>query len=134
MTDRSLDITGSWDGIYFYKDVPDAGPATPFLATINETNGAFTGTVIEPHELIERTVHATIHGHRQSCIVTFSKDYETVDEIYQETVQYRGTLSEDGEAIVGEWAIEHWKGRFEMNRAPSAEESVGDKLSAEVKL
>lgn len=122
MTKDSLDLTGTWDGVFFYQDVPDAGPTTPFLAIINETSGAFSGTVIEPHEFVEGTISATIHGHRQDRKVAFSKDYETEDEDYQATVQYAGTLSEDGDMISGEWSIDHWTGTFEMTRSLGAAE------------
>ena len=134
MNAGSLDLNGTWDGMYFYKDDPDAGPATPFVATIRETNGSFTGTVIEPHELIDRTMQATIHGHRQGRTVNFSKDYETVDVIYQATVLYQGTLCEDGQTIAGEWSIDHWKGSFEMTRALSAAAVAERRQSAELEI
>lgn len=122
MTAETLDLTGAWDGVYHYKDVPDAGPSTPFLATIKETNGAFTGTVIEPHEFKEGTVSAIIHGRRRGRDVSYAKDYETDDEDYQATVQYTGTLSDDGQIMTGAWSIEHWSGTFEMSRSPEAAE------------
>ena len=134
MTNIKLDLSGTWDGIYFYKDVPDAGPATPFLAIIRETDGAFTGTVIEPHELRAATISATIFGHRQGTRVQFAKDYECDDEEYRETVQYTGELCTKGQMISGEWAIEHWSGRFEMTRATGLAETVEGKESAEVDL
>lgn len=124
MTTPSYDLTGTWDGVFYYKDVPDAGPTTPFLAKIRETRGAFTGTVIEPHEFIDATVSATIQGARNGRAVQFAKDYEVDDEDYQATVQYAGTLSEDGNMIHGEWRITHWTGRFEMTRAPGMVEKA----------
>lgn len=132
MSQAGSNLTGAWDGIYFYKDFPEAGPDTPFLATIIETNGTLTGTVIEPHEFTQETIMATIIGHRSGALVTFAKDYEGDDEDYQETVQYRGTLSPDCEMIVGEWNIGHWSGPFEMTRAPRLEEQVGEKTGAQV--
>jgi hypothetical protein len=134
MTKASLDLTGTWDGVYFYKDVPDAGPTTPFLAIIRETSGAFSGIVTEPHELREGTISATIFGNRQGTRVQFAKDYDCDDEEYQETVQYSGELSPDGQMVTGDWAIEHWSGSFEMTRAPGLAETVERKESAEIEL
>lgn len=134
MASNTLDLTGIWDGLYRYKDVPDAAPATPFLATIKETSGAFTGTVLEPHEFDDLTIGATIHGRRDMCDSQFAKDYETDDEYYRETVQYRGTLSEDGEMITGEWSIGHWAGAFEMTRELGASEALAEKVSVAVEL
>lgn len=133
MNANSLDLTGTWDGIYFYKDMPEAGPDTPFFATIKETLGAFTGTVIEPHELSQVTITAAIMGHRSDLQVQFAKDYENPDEDYLATVQYSGTLSSDGELITGEWRIGHWSGLFEMTRTPSiaAEAEQEEAVSAE---
>jgi hypothetical protein len=66
--------------------------------------------------------------------VIFSKDYETDDEDYRATVQYTGTLSEDGVVIAGEWSIEHWTGTFEMTRSPSVAKIVSKQESAEIEL
>lgn len=134
MTTPNYDLTGTWDGAFFYKDVPDAGPTTPFVAVIRETSGAFSGTVIEPHELKETTVSATIQGARDGRAVKFAKDYEEDDEDYQETVQYFGILSEDGDAITGEWRIDHWTGQFEMTRTPSMVQKAEQKEAIGVDL
>lgn len=130
MSDNALDLTGTWDGIYLYKDVPEAGPTTPFFATIKETRGAVTGTVIEPHELTMATIMATIIGHRSGHAVEFAKDYESPDEYYQETVQYSGTLTNDGQLITGDWRIGIWSGAFEMTRTPSIAEEATHKEAA----
>ena len=124
MSVQNLDLTGTWDGIYFYNDLPEAGPDTPFFATIKELNGSLTGTIIEPHEFTQATIMATILGRRSGQDVAFSKDYEDPDEDYLATVQYAGTLSSDGDVITGEWSIGHWKGWFEMTRTPSVAEKV----------
>ena len=119
MGTQSFDLTGTWDGVFFYKDVEEAGPATPFFASIRETAGLFSGSVIEPHEVTKATITATIMGNRREHSVAFAKDYDDPDELYLETVQYSGVLSADGEIITGEWRIGHWAGRFEMTRSLS---------------
>lgn len=134
MNASNLDLTGTWDGIFFYNDLPEAGPDTPFFATITETLGAFTGTIIEPHEFTKATITASIIGHRSGHNVQFSKDYENPDEDYLETVQYAGTLSSDGDLIAGKWSIGNWTGRFEMTRTPSVAEAVKLEESVSVGL
>lgn len=134
MSARSNDLTGTWDGIYFYNDMPEAGPDTPFFATIKETTGAFTGTVIEPHEFTQATITAQIIGHRRGSHVQFAKDYDDPDENYVETVQYTGTLTSDGDMIEGEWRIGHWAGRFEMTRTPGLAEEVSQEVAAQVEI
>lgn len=134
MTARDLNLSGTWDGVFSYPDMPEAGPTTPFLADIRETNGAFTGTVIEPHELDRNTIRAIIHGQRTDHLVQFAKDYEEADEYYQATVQYSGSLSEDGNTITGEWSIDHWRGAFEMTRASGAQEEVQTLAEADVSV
>lgn len=130
MSTTNLDLNGTWDGIYFYNDLIEAGPDTPFIATIKETLGAFTGTVIEPHEFTKATLTATIIGHRSGLNVQFSKDYEDPDDDYLETVQYKGTLSSDCEMISDEWSIGHLAGHFEMTRTPSVAEEAEMKETA----
>ncbi|KEO89024.1 hypothetical protein EH31_13335 [Erythrobacter longus] len=133
MTDDTLDLTGTWDGTFSYKEVR-GGPKTPFLATINETSGLFSGTVTEPHRIGSRTMQAIIHGSRQGHRVSFSKDYEAVDHSYQSTVQYRGTMSGDGQVISGVWNIGSWSGVFEMTRSQGAVEAVEQKVGVEAEL
>lgn len=130
MNANSLDLTGTWDGVFFYKDMPEAGPTTPFFATIKETLGAITGTVIEPHEFTKAIIMATIIGHRSGHSVQFAKDYEDPDEDYRETVQYSGTLTNDGQVITGEWRIGIWSGAFEMTRTPGIAEEVAQDEAA----
>lgn len=102
------DLSGTWDGTFDYPDVPEAGPITPFLATIAERAGVLKGTVIEPHEYDPgTTAHAVILGQRIGRNVHFAKDYQNAGEDYRETVLYHGLLSEDGDLISGEWSIGH---------------------------
>ena len=116
MSAALLDLSGAWDGVFSYPDLPEAGPTTPFLATITDRGGVIEGRVIEPHEYVEGTAHARILGHRIGQQVHFAKDYRGAGWAYAETVHYWGTLSEDGTRITGEWQIEHWRGPFEMTR------------------
>ncbi|MHA7819671.1 MAG: hypothetical protein ACX930_08515 [Erythrobacter sp.] len=126
------ELSGGWDGTFYYPDVPEAGPATPFLARITDRGGALTGTVIEPNEFREGTAHATLVGQRVGRSVHFAKDYHDAGWEYAETVLYNGTLNEDGDTITGEWSIDHWRGTFEMSRQSVANEGIGSEVEAEI--
>ncbi len=130
MSSNCSDMTGRWDGTFSYPDVPEAGPITPFVATLRDLNGVLQGSVLEPHEFASGTVHSTIVGQRIGRFIHFAKTYQNADEEYRETVLYFGALSEDGEYVSGEWQIEHWRGPFEMTRELSAEASIEAEVGA----
>lgn len=128
----SYDLSGSWDGTYFYPDVPEAGPVTPFLATVSDRGGALTGRIIEPHEFREGTVHSSLVGQRIGRSVHFEKSYHDAGWEYSQTVIYDGKLSEDGETITGEWRIDHWSGPFEMSRQSAADVGIEAEVEARI--
>jgi hypothetical protein len=111
-----MDLTGKWDGVYAYPDVPDAGPVTPFLAEITEQGGQIHGTIIEPHEFRHGTAYASLEGVRAGISVDFLKIYLAAGEEYEEPVAYAGQLSDDGNVITGHWMMSDWSGPFEMVR------------------
>lgn len=127
-------LTGRWDGVFSYPEVPEAGPITPFVAELAERSGVVEGKVIEPHEFQDSTAHATMLGQRIGRSIHFAKSYHGAGEEYRETVLYYGSLSDDGDTITGEWQIEHWRGPFEMTRELSADEPVEAVASEEVLL
>lgn len=124
-------LSGSWDGIFTYPDVPEAGPVTPFLAKLTDKGGVLNGTIMEPHEFEPGTVHASLLGQRIGRSVHFAKDYLDAGWEYRETVLYFGTVSEDGDAITGEWRIDHWRGGFEMVRQREADVPAESVVAAE---
>ncbi|WP_108788251.1 hypothetical protein [Erythrobacter sp. Alg231-14] len=121
MSSGCNDISGRWDGTFYYPDVPEAGPVTPFLANLTESGGVLNGTIIEPNEYSPATAHSTIAGQRIGSSVTFSKTYHGAGDEYSETVVYSGSLSDDANMITGEWSIDHWCGTFEMVRELSSD-------------
>ena len=131
MSRQNLDLTGTWDGEFEYPTVPEAGPKTPFLATLSERGGVLSGSIIEPHEVDGSTAHSTILGQRIGRNVHFAKDYSGAGRLYRETVFYDGVLSEDGETITGTWRIEHWRGPFSMTRSNAAGAKVATEETAE---
>ena len=136
MNAAASDLSGRWDGTFSYPDVPEAGPVTPFLATITDTGGVIRGTVIEPHEFVSSTAHSSLLGQRIGRSVHFAKTYHAAGDDYRETVLYFGSVCDKGEVISGEWQIEHWRGPFEMVRElttdPVVEEAVHASIDAAV--
>jgi hypothetical protein len=126
MSEGELNLSGAWDGVFCYPDVPEAGPTTPFLANVEDRGGVLSGTVIEPHEIHQATVTASILGQRIGASVHFTKDYRSPDDLYRKTVFYFGSIAQGGETITGEWHIEeHWRGPFQMTRSTSHEATDG---------
>ena len=109
-------MSGKWDGTFAYPDVPDAGPATPFLAQITEAEGRFEGRIIEPHEFRDGTAHSSVQGVRAGRSIDFTKSYHDAGWEYGEPVAYAGQMSEDGNTITGHWLMQEWAGTFEMTR------------------
>jgi len=115
-----VDLSGKWDGVFAYPDVPGAGPVTPFLAEITEQGGRISGTIIEPHAFRPGTAHAALEGVRAGKSVDFLKTYRAAGAEYDEPVAYGGQLSDDGNVITGHWTMQDWYGPFEMVRQQSA--------------
>lgn len=118
------DVTGRWEGIFNYPgDLPPNG----FVATLIEQAGVVTG---ETDEAGDRgaSLPAVITGERVGSAVRFTKRYD--DRARAHPVDYAGTLSPEGDEIVGEWTIPGiWSGSFIMvrqqERVVKAEEEIG---------
>ena len=132
MSGAQIDLSGKWDGVFSYPDVPEAGPTTPFLASIVDNAGVIKGEVIEPHEYGGHTAHSTILGQRIGASVHFSKTYHDAGWEYEQVVEYFGTLSDGGDTITGEWRIDHFCGPFEMTRERAVEALAEPREEAEI--
>lgn len=107
------DLTGRWDGIFNY---PHTLPPTGFVATLVELRGALTGEVEEPDDG-GAALAAVVEGERIGSRVRFTKRYDALARAHY-AVAYEGTLTPDGDEIVGEWTIPGiWSGSFIMVRA-----------------
>lgn len=122
----ALDITGEWHGTFAYPR--DYGPATPFLAKIEEQGGVFSGSIVEPDIFHDTgaTLEARMSGHRDGRSIDFTKSYLGQRYGYENPVDYVGQLSVDGLSIVGVWSLLEHNGTFEMHRdrAAQATESI----------
>ena len=124
MPSDPFDLTGTWHGTYTYP--ANAGPPTPFLATIEDSGGAFTGTIIEPDAFYgQGTIRAAIAGHRAGASVDFVKSYAAGTHGYENPVDYVGQISADGLVVSGVWSLLDFDGTFEMERDAPAEEQAG---------
>lgn len=132
MGNGGQNLTGKWDGVFSYPDVPEAGPTTPFLASLSDTGGVIKGEIIEPNEYHSGTAHSTVLGQRIGNSVHWAKTYHGGGEEYRETVLYFGSVSQDGDTITGEWSIDHWRGPFEMTRDDTADVRFKRETVAEV--
>lgn len=126
------DVTGRWEGIFNYPgDLPPNG----FVARLVEQAGVITG---ETDEASDRdadcgaTLPAGIAGERVGSAVRFTKRYD--DRVRAHPVHYAGTLSPEGDEIVGEWAIPGiWSGSFIMVRQPGPVATVEEEVGAAVR-
>jgi hypothetical protein len=127
-----IDLTGVWDGLYTY---PHLGKSVAFVATLIETQTAFTGSTHEPRVFRDgsgATLYATLAGARHNGTVMFRKTYEAAGPNY-DTVDYEGTLNADGTEIAGRWIIRRaWSGTFLMIRSAGKAETVSRKAVEKV--
>lgn len=130
MTTR--DVTGRWDGIFNY---PRELPPNGFVAVLVEHAGTITG---ETEEASDRRsdqgagLPAMIEGERVGTAVRFVKRYD--DRVRAHAVHYAGTVSPEGDEIVGEWTIPAvWSGSFIMVRQPDRVPAVEQAVGAEVR-
>ncbi len=120
-----LNISGLWMGSFAYPR--GAGPTTPFLARIEDADGALSGTIIEPNYMgaSSDSLEAILSGSRHGHAVDFTKAYDGASDAAH-AVDYVGRLSADGNAITGMWSLETDDGSFEMYREAIWEEAQGE--------
>lgn len=119
-----LNISGLWMGSFAYPG--GAGPTTPFLANISDSDGALSGSIVEPNHMgpSSDSVEAVLSGSRLGRSVDFTKVYDGASDAAH-AVDYVGRLSGDGSTITGVWSLADLDGSFEMHREAVWEEAVG---------
>ncbi|HEY0085492.1 MAG TPA: hypothetical protein VGB65_06240 [Allosphingosinicella sp.] len=87
---ESLNLSGLWMGSYAYA----FGGAVPFLAKIEDRDGALSGTIIEPNTMGESSdsLEAILQGSRHGRAVDFTKAYDGASDAAH-AVDYVGRLS-----------------------------------------
>jgi hypothetical protein len=119
---RQANISGLWMGRYVYA----RGAAVPFLARIEDAEGALSGSIIEPNTmgLSSDSLEAILSGSRHGNAVDFTKAYDGASDAAH-AVDYVGQLSGDGNTISGVWSLADADGTFEMHREAVWEEVEG---------
>jgi hypothetical protein len=102
------------------------GAAVPFLARIEDAEGALSGSIIEPNTmgLSSDSLEAILSGSRHGNAVDFTKAYDGASDAAH-AVDYVGQLSGDGNRITGVWSLADADGTFEMHREAVWEEVEG---------
>ena len=110
----SLHLTGDWRGHYGY--LGGTGLHSCFTATIEDDGTHLSGEQIE-HDRRGGSApsRASIVGVRKSNTVKFTA-FGTPHSVAFNSVEYVGTLSDDGNTISGMWAFQIFDGPFEMHR------------------
>jgi hypothetical protein len=126
-----LDMTGLWHGAYVYPAF--AGPTTPFVANIVDRDGIISGTIIEPNLVgfLSEELEATIAGSRSGRAVDFIKTYDGKSDA-NNSVDYVGQVSAEGDLVTGVWSYESWDGTFEMRRDARLEEVLAADTAEEL--
>jgi hypothetical protein len=104
------DMSGVWYGRY----VSNSGDQdNGFIALLEETGGAFSGSISEPDgQGGIRT--ATVSGQRSAGLIRFVKQY---DAPLDHAVFYEGQVDERGTQAVGMWRLDDGTvGGFDMER------------------
>lgn len=116
-------LTGAWTGAYLY---PYSQRQTPFNATLDETAGAFTGTIDEPNtfgwQSVER-LSANVRGRRDGLQLSFIKHYDGTGGA-SHTVAYQGAVDAEFTRVDGTWSVREWSGPFFMERSDAAAEAA----------
>ncbi len=114
MAKAEINLSGLWMGSFAYPG--GVGPTTPFLARLEDQDGRFVGTIIEPDYIAGGTeLEADVVGNRQGTAVDFTKTYRSAGEPL-EPIDYVGRLSGDGNSVTGVWSLQLMNGTFEMYR------------------
>jgi hypothetical protein len=127
MDDRKHDLSGTWQGRYSY---PDLREPVAFVAIVIDAAGSLGGTTHErctEGEAAGGYLYATLSGRHASSAVTFIKTYDGTGG-WNHSVDYDGTINEDGTEITGHWRVQdEWgagTGPFLMMRASAKEDAV----------
>lgn len=100
------DITGAWLGTYW-----QAGSPTRFEATFVQAQGSLSGRISDDSPLGEAQLQGQLTGRQLS----FTKRYFQNSSY---SIDYVGTLSEDGNHISGRWSVNaRHSGPWEAHRS-----------------
>jgi len=85
-------ISGTWLGTYWQQ-----GYQTRFEATFVQNGNAIYGNILDNGELGEATIQGEVVGRN----ISFVKSYVSNPKLA--SVNYKGTITEDGNSMSGQW-------------------------------
>lgn len=98
------DLNGMWLGTYWHSGEP-----TRFEMTLVQAENSLSGNILDDGPLGEAAIAGTVLGRS----VSFTKRYLSSPT----SIEYSGTLSEEGDLIEGEWRLDSkHRGRWEARR------------------
>ena len=98
------DLNGAWLGTYWQQGQP-----VRFEMTLVQGSNTISGNILDDNYLGEASLGGTVTGRS----VSFTKKYLMGS---RHSVQYSGTVSEDGNTIRGKWRILVFRGAWEAQR------------------
>lgn len=100
------ELTGPWLGSYWQGNAP-----TRFEATFVQARNSISGRIVDDGPLGEAQIQGELVGRQ----VSFTKRYFNNSSY---TIQYTGTLSEDGNHMTGQWRFDaKHSGPWEAHRS-----------------
>ena len=98
------DLSGIWLGTYWQQGQP-----VRFEMTVVQGGNKINGNILDDNYLGEASLVGTITGRS----ISFTKKYVMGS---RHSVQYSGTVSEDGNTMKGKWRIILFRGAWEARR------------------
>ena len=98
------DLSGAWLGTYWQQGQP-----VRFEMTLVQGGNRISGNILDNNYLGEASLSGTVTGRS----VSFSKKYLMGS---RHSVQYSGTVSEDGNTIKGKWLLLVFRGAWSAHR------------------
>ncbi len=131
MTDPR-DLSGVWYGRYFGASMEVE--ENSFIANLEESGGAVSGTITEPDTTgLDDVRRAYVDGDRGGTAVRFTKQYDPSGALAH-SVTYSGTIADDGTEVTGEWHFSGYHGSFVMNREVFRTEELEESAEVEADL
>jgi len=114
-----MNLTGEWQGFYEYGsgyELPYFGQRVHIKASIIDSNGSFTGEIVEDGSVFSVKLEATIKGFIEDDFISFIKKYPKRPIIlehstkidYEESpleIEHEGFVDEQNNSIYGSWFI-----------------------------
>lgn len=99
------DLSGAWLGTYWQQE-----EAVRFEMTIVHSGNTVSGRVLDDSYLGEASLAGTISGRA----VNFTKTYTSSA---RHSISYTGTVSEEGDRMVGHWQISYLSGTWSARKS-----------------